>query len=154
MIHYTFSQSLSSVSLQVSYQYNCLKSCLICTPAFLSLVDRRAPNYQPSICPTVEYKFSSSRWSHSRTGPNKRPSIREPLGSFNYWAQSPVVPTLQRKPNNPAPLKHFTRSACSVKSIEQEENGADADHCAEDEGVPSLPQVDSLDEIVDGWETV
>lgn len=25
---------------------------------------------------------------------------------------------------------------------------------AEDERVPSLPQVDSLDEIVDGWETV
>lgn len=42
----------------------------------------------------------------------------------------------------------------SVKSIEEEENGADADHCAQDERVPSLPQVDSLDEIIDGWETV
>ena len=41
-----------------------------------------------------------------------------------------------------------------MKSVEQQENGADADHCAEDERVPSLPQVDSLDEIVDGWETV
>lgn len=41
-----------------------------------------------------------------------------------------------------------------MKSVEQEEDGADADHCAEDERVPSLPQVDSLDEIVDGWETV
>lgn len=41
-----------------------------------------------------------------------------------------------------------------MKSVEQEENGTDADHCAEDERVSSLPQVDSLDEIVDGWETV
>lgn len=41
-----------------------------------------------------------------------------------------------------------------MKSVEQEENGADADHRAEDERVPSLPQVDSLDEVVDGWETV
>lgn len=43
---------------------------------------------------------------------------------------------------------------CSVKSVEQEENGADANHCAEDERVPSLSQVDPLDEIVDGRETV
>lgn len=41
-----------------------------------------------------------------------------------------------------------------MKSIEQEENGADADDCAKDERVSSLPQVDSLDEIVDSWETV
>lgn len=56
--------------------------------------------------------------------------------------------TLQEEQINPAAIKP------SVKRIEQEENGADADHRAEDEGVPSLPQVDSLDEIVDGWETV
>lgn len=55
---------------------------------------------------------------------------------------------LQKEQMNPAAIKP------SVERIEQEENGADADHCAEDEGVPSLPQVDSLDEIVDGWETV
>lgn len=41
-----------------------------------------------------------------------------------------------------------------MKSIEQEENGADADHCTEDERVPSLSQVDSLDEVVDSWEAV
>lgn len=41
-----------------------------------------------------------------------------------------------------------------VESIEQEENGADADHSAKDKGVPSLSKVDSLDEIVDGWETI
>lgn len=55
---------------------------------------------------------------------------------------------------SPAPFKHLPGLARSVKGIEQEENGADADHCAKDERVPSLPQVDSLDEIVDGWETV
>lgn len=56
---------------------------------------------------------------------------------------------------DPAPLKGFHHQVWpSVKSIEQEEDGADADHCAEDERVPSLPQVDSLDEIVDGWETI
>lgn len=42
----------------------------------------------------------------------------------------------------------------SVKSVEEEEDGADTDHCAEDEGVPSLPQVDSLDQTVDGGETI
>lgn len=41
-----------------------------------------------------------------------------------------------------------------MEGVEQEEDGADADHCAEDQGVPPLPQVYSLDEIVDGWETV
>ena len=41
-----------------------------------------------------------------------------------------------------------------MESVEQEEDGADADHRAEDERVSSLPQVDSLDEIVDGRETV
>lgn len=41
-----------------------------------------------------------------------------------------------------------------MESIEQEENGADADHSAEDEGVPSLSQIDSLDETVDSWETI
>lgn len=51
-------------------------------------------------------------------------------------------------------FKEFTRSVHSVKGIEQEENGADTDHCAQDERVPPLPQVDSLDEIIDGWETV
>lgn len=42
----------------------------------------------------------------------------------------------------------------SVQSVEQQQDGADADHGAEDEGVPSLTQVDSLDEIVDGGEPV
>lgn len=55
---------------------------------------------------------------------------------------------------SPAPLQISTRPMCSVKSVEQEENGADANHCAEDERVPSLSQVDPLDEIVDGRETV
>lgn len=41
-----------------------------------------------------------------------------------------------------------------MERVEQEEDSADADHGAQDERVPSLPQVDSLDEIVDGWETV
>lgn len=42
----------------------------------------------------------------------------------------------------------------SVQSVEQQENGADADHRAQDERVPSFPQVDSLDEVVDGGEPV
>lgn len=41
-----------------------------------------------------------------------------------------------------------------MKSIKQEQDGADADHCAQDERVSPLPQVDSLDEIVDGRETI
>ena len=41
-----------------------------------------------------------------------------------------------------------------MKSIEEEKNGADTDHRAKDERVPSLPQVDSLDEIVNSGETV
>lgn len=42
----------------------------------------------------------------------------------------------------------------SVQSVEQQQDGADADHRAQDERVPSFPQVDSLDEIVDGGEPV
>lgn len=41
-----------------------------------------------------------------------------------------------------------------MKGIEQEENGANANHRAKDQRVPSLSQVDSLDEVVDSWETV
>lgn len=41
-----------------------------------------------------------------------------------------------------------------VEGIKQEQNGADAYHRAKDQGVPSLPQIDSLDEIVDSWETI
>lgn len=41
-----------------------------------------------------------------------------------------------------------------MKSIEQQQNGADSDHSAEDERVPSLPEVDPLDHIVDSWEAV
>lgn len=41
-----------------------------------------------------------------------------------------------------------------MQSVEQQENGADADHGAQDERVPSFPQVDPLDEIVDGGEPV
>lgn len=41
-----------------------------------------------------------------------------------------------------------------MKRIEEEENGADADYCAKDERVPSLTQVEPLDEAVDGWESV
>lgn len=42
----------------------------------------------------------------------------------------------------------------SVQSVEQQEDGADADHRAQDEGVPPFTQVDPLDEIVDGGEPV
>lgn len=41
-----------------------------------------------------------------------------------------------------------------MESIEEEEDGADPDHSAEDERVPSLSQVDSLDQVVDGWKTI
>lgn len=41
-----------------------------------------------------------------------------------------------------------------MERIEEEENGADPNHSAEDQRVPSLSQVDSLDQIVDGWETI
>lgn len=41
-----------------------------------------------------------------------------------------------------------------MKGVEQQKNGADADDGAEDERVPSLPQVDSLDQIVDGRKTI
>lgn len=48
----------------------------------------------------------------------------------------------------------LSRVNLSVKGIEQEEDGAEANHGAEDEGVPPLPQVDSLDQIVDGRESI
>lgn len=41
-----------------------------------------------------------------------------------------------------------------MEGIEQEENGANANHRAKDQRVPSLSQVDSLNEVVDSWETV
>lgn len=42
----------------------------------------------------------------------------------------------------------------SVQSVEQQQDGAEADHRAQDERIPSFPQVDSLDEVVDGGEPV
>ena len=48
----------------------------------------------------------------------------------------------------------FTQPLRSVESVQQQEDGAHADHGAENERVPSLPQVDSLDQVVNGWETV
>lgn len=42
----------------------------------------------------------------------------------------------------------------SVQSIEQEQNGAEADDWTEDQRVPPLPQVDPLDQIVDGREPI
>lgn len=67
-----------------------------------------------------------------------------PLSSVSWGG----VPMLQTNRINPAP------SEISVKSIEEEENCADADYCAQDERIPSLPQVDPLDEIINRRETV
>ena len=41
-----------------------------------------------------------------------------------------------------------------MESVQQEENGADANHPAQNEGVPPFPQVDPLDEVVDRREAV
>lgn len=42
----------------------------------------------------------------------------------------------------------------SVESVEQQEDGADANHRAQNYRVPPLAQIDFLDEAIDGGETV
>lgn len=70
--------------------------------------------------------------------PNPDPELRAPL---------PSPPLSPLSPSSP-------RTGLSMQSVEQQEDGAEADHRAQDEGVPSFPQVDSLDKIVDGGEPV
>ena len=41
-----------------------------------------------------------------------------------------------------------------VKGVEEQEEGADTNNATKYYWVPPLPQVDSLDEVVDGWETI
>lgn len=42
----------------------------------------------------------------------------------------------------------------SMEGVEEQQDGADADDAAQDEGIPSLPEVDPLDQAVHGWKTV
>lgn len=51
-------------------------------------------------------------------------------------------------------LKDSAWALGSVESVEQQQNGAEADDRAEDQRVPPLPQVDPLDQIVDGGEAI
>lgn len=41
-----------------------------------------------------------------------------------------------------------------MESVEQQEDGADTDHSAQNQRVPPLSQIYFLDEAVDSWETV
>lgn len=42
----------------------------------------------------------------------------------------------------------------SMESVEEQQDGADADDAAQNEGIPSLPEVDPLDQAVHCWKTV
>lgn len=42
----------------------------------------------------------------------------------------------------------------SMESVEEQQDGADADDAAQDEGIPPLPEVDPLDQAVHCWKTV
>lgn len=44
--------------------------------------------------------------------------------------------------------------ARSVEGVEQQEDGADANHATEDQRVSPLAQIDFLDEVVDGREAI
>lgn len=45
-------------------------------------------------------------------------------------------------------------SRTSVQSVEQEEDDADTNHPTQNKRVPPLAQIDFLDEVVDGGETI
>lgn len=45
-------------------------------------------------------------------------------------------------------------SRTSVQSVEQEKDDADANHPTQNKRVPPLAQIDFLDEVVDGGETI
>lgn len=42
----------------------------------------------------------------------------------------------------------------SMEGVEEQQDGADADHAAQDERIAALAQVDPLDQAVHGWKTV
>lgn len=42
----------------------------------------------------------------------------------------------------------------SMEGVEEQQDGADADDAAQDEGIAALPEVDPLDQAVHGWKTV
>lgn len=46
------------------------------------------------------------------------------------------------------------RKQPSMEGVEEQQDGADADDAAQDEGIPSLPEVDPLDQAVHCWKTV
>lgn len=41
-----------------------------------------------------------------------------------------------------------------MEGVEEQQDGADADDAAQDEGIAALPEVDPLDQAVHGWKTV
>lgn len=42
----------------------------------------------------------------------------------------------------------------SMESVQEQQDGADADDAAQNEGIPPLPKVDPLDQAVHCWKTV
>lgn len=42
----------------------------------------------------------------------------------------------------------------SMEGVEEQQDGADANDAAQNEGIPSLPEVDPLDQAVHCWKTV
>lgn len=128
-------------------------SSLICSFGLRSLVGRKHPTTNPPSVPAAKYRFSRKCWPKFAPVPKLDQLNVLLLGNL----QGP--PITQLSPQRVSMLQRADESCLfkdwvSVEGIEQEENGANANHRAKDQRVPSLSQVDSLNEVVDSWETV
>ena len=93
---------------------------------------------------STPFRTCGQMWGERKKGEGPHPLAARDLFAFTFTGAGPSEKALAApassyvRRRNPALRKSLCPKRPSMESIEQQEDGADADHPTEDQGVPTL----------------